>query len=261
MKACFIIRPGKGNPLYLTPFVDPKTAVAWDEDEEIKWHASTGLTAHEKDDALFTLYSQIDRGVDRWIQDARYLPRLLLSAAMFLLIYFFFSLAIRDPIPMVDELVLASGAAIGTAIFLSKRDKKGEMAMKRRLELKQNASRCDFAIEESIAYYEEYIDTCAHFDTLELADRLANVDDRQLPQFSPQEELPVELERMLTELLMQHMRLQSKKLYTMHLRVLEENQVGKEADVLGARLVKLAMRQELDLPLLAFMVMMSKRNR
>jgi hypothetical protein len=65
----------------------------------------------------------------------------------------------------------------------------------------------------------------------------------------------------MTELLLLEMRLQRKKLYLMHLRVLEENKLGKDVEGLGARLVKLAMRQELDLPLLAFLVMMAKRNR
>ncbi|WP_422481907.1 hypothetical protein [Pleomorphochaeta sp. DL1XJH-081] len=259
MHACFIIRRSKGEPLYLTPFVDPKRAGSWDPDEEIRWHASTGLTAHEKDDALFTLYTQIDRGVDRWIQDARYLPRLLISAGVFLVVYFFFSLAVRDPLPMIDELVIASGLAVGTAIWLSRRDKKSEMAMKRRLEQKQNASRSDFVIEEGISVYEDYLDTCSYLDTLDLADRLALVgDDGPLPELTLQELQDAPWIKQLHGVLLTHMQLRNKLLFSTYKQVMELHKVSGGSEALSARLVKLAMRGDLDLPLLALLVAISK---
>lgn len=258
MQSCFIIRRSKGPPLYLTPYVDPKSAGSWDADEEIRWHASTGLTSHEKDDALFTLYAQIDRGVDRWIQDARYLPRLLISAAVFLITYFFFSLAVRDPLPMVDELVIATALAIGVAIWLSRRDKKGEMAMKRRLELKQNASRSDFAIEDGVSAYEEYLDTCSAFDTLDLADRLARIGDAPLPEFSQDEALHGPWEDDCKAVLLRHIELQDKSMFATYRKVMEVWKSPTGSEALGARLVKLAMHREIDLTILALMVVISK---
>lgn len=259
MQSCFIIRRSKGAPLYLTPFVDPKKAGSWDSDEEIRWYASTGLTSHEKDDALFTLYTQIDRGVDRWIQDARYLPRLLISAAVFLITYFFFSLAVRDPVPMVDELVIASGLALGTAIWLSRKDKKSEMAMKRRLEQKQNASRSDFVIEEGLSAYEDYLDTCSHLDTLDLADRLALVgDDGPLPDLAIPESQDISWVKQMDSVLLRHIELKNKQLFSTYRDVLELHKTSQGSESLSARLVKLAMRGELDLPLLALLVAVSK---
>lgn len=259
MRSCFIIRRNKGETLYLSPFVDPKSGGEWDENEEICWHASTGLTAHEKDDALFTLYSQIDRGVDRWIQDKRYLPRLLLSAAIFLVTYFFFSLAVRDPLPMVDELLIATALSIGSALWLSKRDKKSEMAMKRKLELKQNASRSDFVIEDSLSVYEEYLDTCSYLETLDLADRLANIGEAPLPDFQIPEGSDTHLHQDLKKTLMRNIELQDRALFAMCNRVVEVYKSPSGSEALGARLVKLAMQKEIDLPLLALLLVVSKQ--
>ena len=94
MAPCFILRRNKGGSLYLTPFVDRKQAEQWTEEELVRWHASTGLTTQEKDEALFTLYTQIDRG---WIAGYRTsgMWRLLLSALCSSSSISSFSLAVR----------------------------------------------------------------------------------------------------------------------------------------------------------------------
>jgi|SRR5690554_2188002 hypothetical protein len=258
MRLCYILRRTKGNTLYLTPFVDPKLSNSWSEDEEIRWHASTGLHTHEKDDALFTLYTQIDRGVDRWIQDARYLPRLLISALVFLITYFFFSLAVRDPIPMIDELIISSALAVTTAVVLGRRDKKGEVAMKRRLVLKQQASRSDFAIEEGLSSYEEFLDTCSFIDTIDLAERLALTGSSELPTLSVPEEHKGDWEQDFKQVLFHHFELTDKALYARFKQAAEIQKGGSADEAFAARLVKLSMQGQIDLPLLSLMVALSK---
>ena len=259
MQTCFIIRRSRSESLYLTPFEDKKLSAKWKEDEEIQWYASTGLHSQEKDNALFTLYTQIDRGVDRWIQDARYVPRLVISAAVFLVVYFLFSFAIRDPIPMIDELIIATASAIGTATFISRRDKKSDMAMKRRLELKQNASRGDFEILEGLSSYENYLDTCLTLDTLDLADRLAMTGNADLPKLEVPEEQQGEWQTELHERILRHIELSDRKLYDRYQKVMRVRISETGDDVLSARLIKSAMRKEIDLSLLALMVAISKQ--
>ena len=260
MQSCFLLRRNKGNPLYLSPFVDPRLSGSWSEDEAITWHASTGLHTHEKDDAMITLYQQIDRGVDRWIQDARYIPRLMISAAVFLVTYFFLSLAVRDPIPVIDELLIASALAVVTAVSLSKRDKQGDVAMKRRLVLKQQASRCDFAIEEGLSIYEDFLDTCAHIDTIDLAERLTLSGSAPLPELNVPEEQRGMWQSKIHEQLIRHVQLTNKQLYKRFQMILQErtNETGDETH--AARLVKLSMQGQLDLPLLALLVVTEKQN-
>jgi len=259
MKSCFIIRRDHEPALYITPFVNAVDARTWNEGEEVRWYSSTLMSTHEKDDALFTLYTQIDKGVDRWIQDARYFPRLLTGAAVFLIAYFFFSLAIRDPVPMVDELIIASGLTIAVTTYISKRDKKSDLAMKRRMELKQNASRADFELLEGLSAYEEYLTTCSYLDTLDLADRLAMTGNADLPELVVPEHQQGEWQRELGELLLQHVRLTDRQLYARYLRVMSVRVMKKGDEALSARLLKYAMSKEIDLPLLALLVAAVKR--
>ncbi len=249
MANCFIIRRRRGNALYLTPFNDVQTSASWSEDEPVKWFASTGLTTGEKDDALFLLYGQIDRGVDRWIQDKRYIPRLLISAAVFLVLYFFFSLAVRDPIPVIDEFLISLAGAIGIATLLTKKDKKSDLAMKKRLLLKQNGSRGTYEVLEELTIYEEYLNKCSSIETLELADRLCSKDD--LPQL---ELSKVDFATEFKNLLLKEIELNDRALYKEYLHLI----VGKIDNSYSARLVKLAMQKQLDLPLLALMLVISK---
>ena len=255
MKGCFLLHRAHKAPLYLTPFVDPAQAAAWDEDEDIRWYVSTGVLAQEKDEALLTLYRQIDRGVDRWIQDARYIPRLLISAGVFLLTYFFFSLAVRDPIPMIDELLISVAASLVTATMLARRDKKSEMAMKRRLALKQQASQCDFTVQEELTAYEDYLDACDAIETIDLAERLTLTSDDDLPALLHADEQEQEH---VHSLLLQQVKLYDKNLYRRYVSVMEVRHAGVPNEALAAHLVKLALPGTFDLPLLAFLVALEK---
>ncbi len=249
---CYIIQRSRFASLYLTPFEDAKLSAKWVVESPITWYSSTNLTSQEKDRALYTLYSQIDRGVDRWVVDARYVPRLLISAAVFLIVYFFFALAIRDPIPVIDELVLGLAAAIGTGVFLSWRDKNSDMAVRRRLELKQAALRSEFALLEGLEQLEDYLADMLRFETLDLADQLTLTKKSELKVLEIGEggEWVGEVHQMLKH----HVELSSPKLYDWYKKLTLVHQRGVGDEVLAARLVKAAMRKDIDLPLLALMV-------
>ena len=259
MKSCYIVRRDRGASIYLTPFQAINASDSWSEEEEITWFSSSTLSTHEKDDALFALYMQIDRGVDRWIQDARYLPRLLMSAGVFLVTYFFFSLAVRDPIPMVDELLLAGGASIAFAFYLTKRDKKSEMAMKRRMELKQNASRSDFELLDTLTLYEDYLTKCTYLDSIELADRLALTGDADLPTLEIPEANAGPWQKELADLIVENLRITRALEYKKYLEILEIRKNKKGDEAFSARLLKLAMSKSIDLPLLAFITAITKQ--
>ena len=255
-----MIRRTKGQPLLISPFRDVTTTSTWNTDDEIVWQSSTILSTHEKDEALYAMYRDIDRGVDRWIQDARYLPRLIICAITFLVIYFIFSLAVRDPIPMVDELLLAAGGAIGMGVFLTRRDKKSDVAMKRRMEFKQNASRTDFIVQDGLSHYEKYLDDMAFMETIELADRLANVGNGDLPQVELAEEHRGSWQYEVAAALIELVRLTDKHLFGWYLRIKEVREQAKRDITLSARLLKHAMSpQRLDIALLALMITMPKQ--
>ncbi|MFA7671317.1 MAG: hypothetical protein WCY53_03565 [Sphaerochaetaceae bacterium] len=255
MPNCYLVRRSKGENLYLSPYVDSRETDKWREDEELKWLASTGLTTQEKDGTLYLLYSEIDKGVDRWILDKRYIPRLLISAVVFLIVYFFFALAVRDPIPVIDELLLGLAAAIGVATYLTKRDKKGDLAMKKRMVLKQNAMRSQFLIDEKVSVVEKYLDKLSNLEVLDLADRLALVTDQKLPPLNIDDN---QWKTEFSRLLLANVKINNKNLYSRYEVVMKNLAKGKSDEALSARLAKLAYNRVIDLPLISLMVVFTK---
>jgi hypothetical protein len=140
--------------------------------EQVVMYAGGMLNAQQKDQATFSLFSQIDFAVDRWIQDKRYVPRLLFSALAFMVSYLFFSLVVRDPLPMIDELLISSGWAIVVWITLSRRDTRSILAQENRQRLKMIGGKRSEQIQENLFSIEEYLDVCAKADTKELAKQL-----------------------------------------------------------------------------------------
>lgn len=82
------------------------------------------------------MYRRIEEDVRDWIAEKRFMPRFLSGAAVFLVTYLVLSLVVRDPIPMVDELLVATGASLGTYFVLGRRDMRSEEASKRRIALR-----------------------------------------------------------------------------------------------------------------------------
>ena len=97
MKYCYLLSRSSKELLCISPFTDPLKVLDWQEDEALNVYSAATLTQNQRDVLHTTLYKEIDRGVDRWVQDTRYLPRLFLGGVVFLLTYFIFSLAVRDP--------------------------------------------------------------------------------------------------------------------------------------------------------------------
>jgi len=64
------------------------------------------------------------------VQEKYYIPRLLLSAAVFLVVYLFCSLVIRDPIPMVDELIIAFASAASVWALALRREAKNSFSQR-----------------------------------------------------------------------------------------------------------------------------------
>ncbi len=78
------------------------------------------------------LYTIIEESVDSWIMESRFIPRFISSAAVFLLVYFFLSFAVRDPLPMIDEIAAGIAAASLFYVYLGRKYKKTGSASKLR---------------------------------------------------------------------------------------------------------------------------------
>ena len=97
----------------------------------------------------------IESAVKSWVSDARFLPRFLMSAGVFLFTYLFLSFVIRDPIPIVDEILLAGVLSIVAYYLLGRRDQRSNLALKKRVELRTSVDRIVFKEDTFVREVEE----------------------------------------------------------------------------------------------------------
>lgn len=133
-----------GSSLFLHPFTDPKTVVALMEKGPLEgWYGREprveALTAFREE-----LHRIVEQGVRKWVDEQRFIPKFLLAAAAFVVTYLFFSIVVRDPLPVIDELVLGVGAAIATFVLTGRRYLAARSAAKKRLDLRLVADRITF---------------------------------------------------------------------------------------------------------------------
>lgn len=72
------------------------------------------------------LYFAAEQKVQKSIVDKNFTVKLLFTAAVFMIVYFFFSIVVRDPIPFIDEFLLASISAAFVYIYQGRRVKKSQ---------------------------------------------------------------------------------------------------------------------------------------
>jgi hypothetical protein len=101
------------------------------------------------------LYRQIEQGVKRWLADVRFIPKFLIASALFVVTYFFFSYVVRDPLPVIDELVLGVAAAVGSFVLQGRRDLASKRAVKKRLDLRLVVDRVAFRESDFVKQVEE----------------------------------------------------------------------------------------------------------
>lgn len=133
-----------GKSLILHPFLNSDRLRAALETQEIE-----GRYGAEPPVALLTsfrndLYRSVEEAVRRFLSDARFVPRFLLSAGAFFASFMILSYAVPDPILIVDELLVAVAAGIGTYMFLGRRDLGSDAAMKKRIALRNSVDQITF---------------------------------------------------------------------------------------------------------------------
>ncbi len=217
-----------------------------EEISHLEIHSSGLLTVAERREAERALVNDARRAVSCCIQERHYIPRLILSALIFLLVYLFLSLVVRDPIPMVDELL---AAALCTALFwvwAMRRDSALAVGSKLLLTLGTKIRSAEVVVDDFLDPVEAYIyDIDKRYSAIELSDILAQVKrDEELPFFDSS------LTEDFRNTLRDYVAKREKVLYS-YLKAVRKNRGTNEK--LAARLLLAASSFHLDLPLLAFL--------
>ncbi len=257
MITCYALLRKVGSNLYLSPYLKTDNVAELDSETPVMLKSSGMLTKGQKDEASYALYRAIDFSVDRWIQDKQYVPRLLMCAVVFVITYFFMSLAVRDPIPMVDEILISSGLSIACWVILSKRDTRSSRALQRRYELKAKAGSPDYQQEEAIFALESFLQDLASLDMQDVSDNLCLIEDKGFELLNEEQKGPWAEE--FLSLLLMYLKVREKGLYRMYRRVRSVRESKKPNLRLSQRLFHLSMQQKLDLPLLTLTVILSEQ--
>jgi hypothetical protein len=82
------------------------------------------------------LYRRIEHDVRDWSNERRFIPRFLIAAGAFLIAYLFMALVIRDPLPIVDEILIGLGVGIFVFFAAGRRFEQSGAASQRRVALR-----------------------------------------------------------------------------------------------------------------------------
>ncbi len=103
------------------------------------------------------LYRIVEDSVNSWVSESRFIPRFLISASVFLFAYFFFSFAIRDPIPVIDEIALGIIASVLCYILLGRKYRKTGSASKLRAHYRGMVDKIVFSKSNFILALESFL--------------------------------------------------------------------------------------------------------
>ena len=162
-----------GTSLFLHPFLDRQRVM-----ERMETHSLEGLYGREPRVEAITqfrneLYRLIEDEVRDWIGESRFIPRFLISAGTFLLVYVVLSLAVRDPLPVIDEIALSLGAAIGAFMLRRRHDMRSDAALSKRMKLRSRVDGIVFTESEFVKRLEDLLHDDENATAESLVDRLS----------------------------------------------------------------------------------------
>ena len=247
MKTGYYLRNKNGN-LILSPFQDPANAPLWEMEEKVQWIGSGDATSENMEELDKLAYDQIDRGIKSEREEANYYPRLFISAGVFIAVYFILSFAIRDPIPVLDELLFASLATFATWTHLKKRNNQGELALKKTLELKARLNEATFDISPEMGKIEAYLEKLSTIKYLDLADMIIKCHGSDLAELEAK--IDHDFLKMLNYYLKEHYPTLYSKIPAIKVARADDNENVR----LSAYLVNQAHKKGKNLSLLAFYI-------
>ncbi len=120
------------------------------------------------------LHRLVDEGVARWLADVRFIPKFLIAAGAFLVVYFFFSSVVRDPLPVLDEAVLGIGAAVLVFVLLGRADLRSRLASQKRSDARAAVDRVTFVESSFVRSVEEALAESESGSLIEWAERMTD---------------------------------------------------------------------------------------
>lgn len=156
-----------GTSIFLYPFTRKQNLVELLEKNEIigvygKEPRVESLTLLRND-----LYRLIEQAVRDWTAERKFIPRFLISTGFFLVVYFVMSVVVRDPIPMIDEILIGLVGAVLLYAFLTKRASDSKAATEMKVKLRTKVDEIVFNEDVFVKDAELYLQYCEGSSDLE----------------------------------------------------------------------------------------------
>lgn len=165
-----------GTSLFLHPFRKPGSTLEVGQSTELRGRYGKEPRVESLTLLRNDLYQRIEQDVRNWINERRFIPRFLIASGAFLLVYLFLSLVIRDPLPILDEILIALGVGVFTFITAGKRFEQSRVAGDRRVTLRSKVDGVVFSEDPFVHRLE------ALFQTIETYPRDSIVIDDSLKE-------------------------------------------------------------------------------
>lgn len=163
-----------GDPLFVHPFNESGSTFLLLDATTVVGHYGQEPRIESLTMFRNQMYRRIEEDVRDWIAEKRFMPRFLSGAGVFLFTYLLLSLVVRDPIPMVDELLVALAASLGTYFLIGRRDLRSESASKKRIALRNKVDAAVFTPSEFVQEIEKSLQEYDNQSREELVDRLTS---------------------------------------------------------------------------------------
>ncbi|HPE88576.1 MAG: hypothetical protein H7A27_05960 [Spirochaetaceae bacterium] len=112
----YVFAIGGDGPVLLHPYDSPETFDSAEPGSVVGRYGS-GAAPRDADGIRTALYAAMERGTRRYFLNKGYYLRLAITVATFVAVYLFLSIVVRDPVPLIDELLLGSLSA--AAVFFA----------------------------------------------------------------------------------------------------------------------------------------------
>ncbi len=133
-----------GSALFLHPFDDLERFLEILKTSEIE--GKYGKEPRVESFTLFRndLYHMIDAAVRHWVAETHFVPRLLISAGVFLSSYLVLTFALHDPFSMIDELAFGAVLAAATYFVLARLESRSDFVVKKTQAMRERIDKIYF---------------------------------------------------------------------------------------------------------------------
>ncbi len=149
------ISDSRNLPVIIHPFDERQQLSSLDEKQQIEGRYGIDPEVEAMAMVRNLLYTQIDREVREWMAERRFFPRFLLAVGVFFVSFFFTAFVIRDPIPLLDELLVASAAAVASYFIVERKGQVSKPALEKKILLKKRVDKISFSPSDAVSSLEQ----------------------------------------------------------------------------------------------------------